>query len=1011
MGHSSGELLALAAAGVFPTDRELERKLGRLGAIMRDLESSGELPEARLVAVAADRGRVEGLCRELGALEVAVAMDNCPHQVVVAVPLAEHPRVVARLRADRILHEELPFSRAYHTPGFGSVVGPIAEFLDGMSFDRPRTAIYSCASRARMPDAPEAIRRLAIAQWTRTVAFRETALAMHASGLRVFVDVGARGNLAGFVEDTLRGKPSFAMAANLPRRSGLTQLNHLVAALFAQGAMLKSDYLYARRGPSSIDWSAAHQKPRTLVELNIGFPEMRLSDAILEQLGSCSPSHVVAGECDPGRSSLDDRPRPAETVEHRFAAGGAARAAFAANGHAEAEPWASVADATTECDDAILSFQDTMQSFLQTQREVMAAYVSGSVREELAIDGTAHEAITAWHELGSRSHQVGSHSASEESAPNIDAGWRGSSTSACLAGEPGPWVGEVRRLEPGYEVETRLVLQTTGDPIAHHHTLGGRKISALDPSLLGLPVVPFAVMAEMAAQVAALVAGRELILTGIKQARAHKWVRYEEESVHLELRGRRVSSDVGDGVWVGIFNRGVNGHAEASRPVFEAVAVFGSERRPPPSAENWSLEDARASRFTARSVYEEQWLFHGPPFQAIARMGTLSARGIEGSLRVLPLEPLLKKGEAARFHTDVIVIDSFTQLLGAWGLDFLSEGDVVFPLGMDELEIFGPRPREGEEVECQITVLDMRRHRIRVEAQLVRPDGTTWMRIKGWEDWRFHWPGRYRDAFRQPRDYWMGEELMLADPAAGPVTSAKAVWLEPPADMARPIWRDVLEFTQLGTEERARHLARNCGEQQRTQRVWGWIAAKEAARRLWSANGVPPTYPADLAVVDTEPDGLRIKRVDQNDLRSLPSLSIAHADGVAVALAVLAPGALAGIAVEAIVECNQDFETTVLVPAERALLERWSGPTRAEWVARFRCARQAALRAYGKGLPGECAAHVVDVEERSGVIHVSCIAARSHLGVISSGGEPVRVVSSLKNNRAWAWTSAYGTTP
>ena len=65
-GHSSGEMLALSAAGVFQTDRALERKLGRLGAIMSGFESSGDLPAARLVAVAAHSDRVEALCRDAG---------------------------------------------------------------------------------------------------------------------------------------------------------------------------------------------------------------------------------------------------------------------------------------------------------------------------------------------------------------------------------------------------------------------------------------------------------------------------------------------------------------------------------------------------------------------------------------------------------------------------------------------------------------------------------------------------------------------------------------------------------------------------------------------------------------------------------------------------------------------------------------------------------------------------------------------------------------------------------
>ena len=207
LGHSSGEILALSAGGVFETDRKLERELGRLGAIMRGFESSGDLPAARLVAVATHRDRAVAICRDLGLSDIDVAIDNCPHQAVLAVPFAVIHRLTERLRAEGILFEELPFARAYHTPSFRPVVGPIAEFFEQMSFRSPSVPIYSCASRKRMPASTEAIRELAIAQWTQTVAFRETIEAMHTDGLRVFVDVGARGNLAGFVEDILRGKP------------------------------------------------------------------------------------------------------------------------------------------------------------------------------------------------------------------------------------------------------------------------------------------------------------------------------------------------------------------------------------------------------------------------------------------------------------------------------------------------------------------------------------------------------------------------------------------------------------------------------------------------------------------------------------------------------------------------------------------------------------------------------------------------------------------------------------
>ena len=149
--------------------------------------------------------------------------------------------------------------------------------------------------------------------------------------------------------------------------------------------------------------------------------------------------------------------------------------------------------------------------------------------------------------------------------------------------------GRGARLVAGAEVETLLILDAHDDPIAQHHTLGGRKISALDPSLLGLPVLPFAVMAEMTAQVAALVVAPGLVLTGLKEVQAHKWVRYEDQPVYLELRGHAVDSHADDDrVWVGIFNRGSNGKAEAPRPVFEAVAVFGESLPAAAGAAPWS---------------------------------------------------------------------------------------------------------------------------------------------------------------------------------------------------------------------------------------------------------------------------------------------------------------------------------------------------------------------------------------------------------------------------------------
>ena len=50
-------------------------------------------------------------------------------------------------------------------------------------------------------------------QWRSKVRFRETIEAMHASGVRLFVELGPRGNLSAFASQTVRLRFFFAKTA------------------------------------------------------------------------------------------------------------------------------------------------------------------------------------------------------------------------------------------------------------------------------------------------------------------------------------------------------------------------------------------------------------------------------------------------------------------------------------------------------------------------------------------------------------------------------------------------------------------------------------------------------------------------------------------------------------------------------------------------------------------------------------------------------------------------------
>ncbi len=85
------------------------------------------------------------------------------------------------------------------------------------------------------------------------------------------------------------------------------------------------------------------------------------------------------------------------------------------------------------------------------------------------------------------------------------------------------------------------------------------------------------------------------------------------------------------------------------------------------------------------------------PSSGSARSRWAGSRGRSGSCR---FGPLLRDGEdPAGLLTDPIILDNFTHLLGGWGLDRLADdGDVIFPLRMGELAIFGDAPAEGSDV-------------------------------------------------------------------------------------------------------------------------------------------------------------------------------------------------------------------------------------------------------------------------------------------------------------------------
>jgi acyl transferase domain-containing protein/phosphopantetheinyl transferase len=308
VGHSSGEFSALLASGVSEANDDYFRNLSILNTYYERAAADGEIPEAAMIAVGVDYDSASAIIREIDG-EIYVAMDNCPHQVVVVGEEKSIQQAIEQFRSKGIMYEKLSFNRAYHTPIFQNLCEKLRAYFVNVPMTTPKVEIYSCTTMAPFPKAPEDIRNLVIDHWKSPVQFRKTIEAMYDAGARIFVEVGPKGNLITFVDDILRGRPYLAMSSNVPRRSGITQLNHLVGILAAHGVPMRLDYLYARRSPRRLSLDTQVEQPNE-VGVESSSATEKLSEAEIQnpRLGS-SPKKIPPSPPFPkgGRGDLELR--------------------------------------------------------------------------------------------------------------------------------------------------------------------------------------------------------------------------------------------------------------------------------------------------------------------------------------------------------------------------------------------------------------------------------------------------------------------------------------------------------------------------------------------------------------------------------------------------------------------------------------------------------------------------------------------------------------------------------
>jgi len=352
-------------------------------------------------------------------------------------------------------------------------------------------------------------------------------------------------------------------------------------------------------------------------------------------------------------------------------------------------------------------------------------------------------------------------------------------------------------------------------------------------------------------------------------------------------------------------------------------------------------------------MYDQKMMFHGPRFQGVVSLDRSGENGILGHLEVRPRTDLFQSTRAPDLLTDPVLLDAASQLLCPWAAEHLDAGYVIFPFRLSALEIYGPIPPASERIRCEVEIVQVSPRDIHATMSLFGQNGHLLYRLVNCQEMRFFWPRELYNFCRFPKEYflstpWETPILRLAERENFVCQS-----LNPTAEHTRVITMRSLVHTILCRSERQAWVKIRGSGIRQAEWLFGRAAAKDAVRRLVKEHYGTAIFPADVEIGHDQDGRPFASLLGGGDSAILPSISIAHSDGRAVAIAgYCREGQYVGIDIERLRPRQEGFQGIAFSNDELTLLDSVAGSVRDEWVTRFWCAKEAVAKALGKGLVG-----------------------------------------------------------
>jgi acyl transferase domain-containing protein len=192
----------------------------------------------------------------------------------------------------------------------------------------------------------------------------------------------------------------------------------------------------------------------------------------------------------------------------------------------------------------------------------------------------------------------------------------------------------------------------------------------------------------------------------------------------------------------------VRGAGEGGVAYSRCSVLLGHEYPQAPAPADLVLTNPKPGICTGKDIYTQHRLFHGPAFQGIHTIDRVGENGLLATLEILPTGDLYRSHANPEYYIDPHLFDAAGQLVGYWPVEYLKEGYVILPVKIAEVAKYCENPPVGTVVPCRLRIREVNQRTVLADYDLILPDGRVWLRITGWEDWRFFWTPRFFDFWR-----------------------------------------------------------------------------------------------------------------------------------------------------------------------------------------------------------------------------------------------------------------------